>query len=236
MSEWWLENRKHIIEKNRRLIDAVKKEDLNLVNEALELGGLELLCEEMNNELDKTIDEYWNEDIYNAISANHSLHYSLIDAVIKKDIDSVNKALKNGANINYINWEDEDFLSKTSIGYAVDHIKGIDIEIVKAILNTDQKCEDIDSVLTDATFSEDIELMKLLLDNGADINYSTYEGTPLYFATREKDVNMVKFLLENGADMYKAEENSSSPIEVSLYLDDNYEINNIFNEWEAKNK
>lgn len=51
-----------------------------------------------------------------------------------------------------------------------------------------------------ATKTGNVEVIKLLLNNGADINAVDYYGqSPLFFAIKEKNLELVKFLVENGA-------------------------------------
>lgn len=50
-------------------------------------------------------------------------------------------------------------------------------------------------------FAANFNIIKLLLDYGANINRMDAEGkTPLFYAIEKNDVKLVKFLLENGAD------------------------------------
>lgn len=46
-----------------------------------------------------------------------------------------------------------------------------------------------------------LETAKLLIEHGANVNASSFEGTPLYLAVSKGNLDMVKFLLENGADV-----------------------------------
>jgi ankyrin repeat protein len=48
----------------------------------------------------------------------------------------------------------------------------------------------------------DIELAKLLISKGADVNAGTITGTtPLYYATRKGNIEIVKFLVSKGANV-----------------------------------
>ncbi|ANV98602.1 hypothetical protein BBW65_07245 [Helicobacter enhydrae] len=49
----------------------------------------------------------------------------------------------------------------------------------------------------------DVELAKVLLGNGADVNAQDTQGnTPLYHAIMNRNKKMIQLLLDNGADMY----------------------------------
>ena len=53
-----------------------------------------------------------------------------------------------------------------------------------------------------------LEIVKLLIENGADINKSNNDGwTPLYSAADKGHLEVVKLLIENGADINKSNNN-----------------------------
>lgn len=57
-----------------------------------------------------------------------------------------------------------------------------------------------DSAPKDATFNNDIDMVKLLIDNGIDVN--TNNSKALMFAVKHGHYNMVKLLLKLGADVH----------------------------------
>jgi len=64
------------------------------------------------------------------------------------------------------------------------------------------------------------DIVKLLLNNGADVNVVDFSGTPLCQAVREINTDMVKLLLKSGADPNAGAERHLSPlIEAIKYLD-----------------
>ena len=61
--------------------------------------------------------------------------------------------------------------------------------------------------------------MKLLIDNGFDINLQNDKGeTPIFLATMNNKYEAVKFLLENGADIEIAANDGIKPINIAAYI------------------
>ncbi|MCF6768163.1 ankyrin repeat domain-containing protein [Thiotrichales bacterium 19S11-10] len=57
------------------------------------------------------------------------------------------------------------------------------------------------TVIYDAIYSSNIEILKMLIKAGADVNYkNTNKTTPLHHAAQLGDIEKVKLLIENGAD------------------------------------
>ena len=58
-----------------------------------------------------------------------------------------------------------------------------------------------------------VEVLKLLLDCGVDVNAVSNRGeTPLYAAAREGHVAAIKLLLGRGADIHKADDDGRTPV------------------------
>ncbi|KAF7370098.1 hypothetical protein MSAN_00639800 [Mycena sanguinolenta] len=57
-----------------------------------------------------------------------------------------------------------------------------------------------ESALQHACWSGDLELVKLLVDRGANLEHEGHYGTALGFAVHGRKLDVVKFLLEHGAD------------------------------------
>lgn len=81
-----------------------------------------------------------------------------------------------------------------------------DLELVKLFLPT---VKDIRPLFTFAVKTGNIEMVKLFIENGADVNFQYVEfgtnecvfETPLKVAIENNDLEMVKFLYKNGADL-----------------------------------
>ncbi len=70
------------------------------------------------------------------------------------------------------------------------------------------------SVLLDAAYCGNIEIVKKMVDEGEDINQvNKYNQTPLYLAVlNAKSLSMVEFLMKNGADYSIARDNGDTPL------------------------
>lgn len=55
--------------------------------------------------------------------------------------------------------------------------------------------------LMNAVYNGNTNIINMLLENGADINYTTDEMTPLIYAAYKGNTNIINTLLENGADI-----------------------------------
>ena len=83
------------------------------------------------------------------------------------------------------------------------------MEKIKELLDEKSDYFDIDCVnsysmtaLMYAVNNENLEQIKLLLDNGADINKQTYEGTALIKSAFSNNITIIKYLLDNDANIF----------------------------------
>ena len=61
-----------------------------------------------------------------------------------------------------------------------------------------------DTPLTLATRMGYLDIMKCLIDHGANVNQGNYDGkTPIFFATTSGNLESVKLLIESGCDVSK---------------------------------
>ena len=57
-----------------------------------------------------------------------------------------------------------------------------------------------------------MEIIRIMLDNGADINHPAARQSPLGQAAYESDCEMIQFLLDNGADVNLVDRDFGSPL------------------------
>lgn len=78
------------------------------------------------------------------------------------------------------------------------------------------------SKLRDLASENDLEMAKLFLEKGADINFNKsdmvfpYESTPVIEAARNNNFEMVKFLVENGADILLKDKYGDRPYSLAI--------------------
>lgn len=142
-----------------------------------------------------------------------AVYRRIFDAVISNCKDE-NKALYIKVILNSLTIEDvkrlimpyyvTHFLSDTrNVSIFINIIASKDLDLIKKYM-----CyiDDINMYLSEAVATGDIEIVKLFLEKGADVNYLTDEVvlgrlTPLKTAITNNDYEMVKFLIDNGADV-----------------------------------
>ncbi len=85
------------------------------------------------------------------------------------------------------------------------------------------------NLLALASVYEHYDIMKLLIDNGFDINLQNDKGeTPIFLATLNNKYEAVKFLLENGADIDIATKDGVKPINIAAYLAQELDDHKLF--------
>ena len=119
----------------------------------------------------------------------------LIIAVGNSYIDTSKIIIENGANINAVDIE-----GWSALSYAVNNG---DIEIAKLLLENKAKIKDELLIAIKSPIVESrINIMKLLIENGANVNYTDENGfNPLNIAIESGDMELTKFLITNGANV-----------------------------------
>jgi ankyrin repeat protein len=63
-----------------------------------------------------------------------------------------------------------------------------------------------------------VEIMKILLDSGADINQKNKKGeSPIFRATRNNNIDIIKFLLDSGADINAKTNRGLTPLSTAAF-------------------
>ena len=125
----------------------------------------------------------------------------LIEASKKGHVEIVRLLLNEGANVKAGAFE-----NRTSLFYASEAGQS---DITSTIENT----SDVNS----NTINIYLKIIKLLIDNGADVNAIDDTGwTPLIIASSTKNVDVVRLLIENGADVNHIDNEGTTPISIAL--------------------
>jgi ankyrin repeat protein len=77
------------------------------------------------------------------------------------------------------------------------------------------KWNDGETLISLAAHDNQLSLAKLLVENGADINAQSRNGTPLYCAVWGGNPEIVKLLLENGAPASGRSEHDETPLHLA---------------------
>jgi len=146
-----------------------------------------------------------------------ALHY----AAQKGDFLTVNTLLGNGADANALNLKNESPLLCAVIcasGHGSDNNY---IQIINTLLNVKALINSGDgrkmTALHHAVAGRcSTELMKLLIDRGADVNAADEEGnTPLHFAARNGYPDVIGMLTVRGADILRQNKEGETPVDTA---------------------
>jgi ankyrin repeat protein len=126
----------------------------------------------------------------------------LFDAIKSLNVDKVEEAIKNGADVNA-----KDYRNQTPMEYLMTFGS---TEIAEVLIN--HQAELKGALLEHAAYGRGgSKMTKLLLDAGADVNEKTYGGyTPLLIAAGRGYTDVVKVLLEAGADVFAVGESNTT--------------------------
>lgn len=98
---------------------------------------------------------------------------------------------------------------------------------IGADINVHDENNNYGPLLSMAVDRDDLQLIKLLVQNGANINETnSTKATPLYAACDGADIEIVKFLIENGADIHRPNDSGVLPLYHAVF-DKKYEIATI---------
>ncbi|MEJ6949658.1 ankyrin repeat domain-containing protein [Natronospora cellulosivora (SeqCode)] len=167
-------------------------------------------------------DAYWVEKLKEGADP-----YKLLEsAVIKNDYNAVKVLLKNGVNpVNYIDESGYSVLhlaADRDIASFESKIRYGQVEIIADKLNLDLENgdrEENENLLLAKMIEDNIDIIKILLDSGMDINIrskliennhipSSQGITPLMLAAHSSIIEKLKFLLKAGAELNVAEDNT----------------------------
>jgi outer membrane protein TolC len=161
-------------------------------------------------------------DLIDAMNSFYSNHFSKVIALYNYYIERENLQALMGFSDFYLSPSLNEFISSKSRSPVSRSIDSSTTEIFQIIQSIDQKSgaerfrplleknpdivklRDISdwTPLHAATYRGNYEIVRMLLEKGADINAATSSGmSPLYIAANEGSLEIVKLLVEKGADV-----------------------------------
>lgn len=187
----------NIVVSNEAVLKAEKDNDLSTMKKLLDKGA--------NVDI---VDEKSNTPLINALENNE---FELAKLLIPKTKD-INKKDTQGQNALY-HAVHEGYINKSSV-----------VDIAKMITAKGGEVNNFDtdnkkSTLDYAIMSGDLELVKVLVEAGADINYADTKGeTPLWFAADTKQI--AEYLTSKGASLDKSKQSYKSANSVYVLKPD----------------
>lgn len=120
------------------------------------------------------------------------MHKDIVDYVSENNITKVKELLESG--ISMAKYGNAPLRISTSKGY-------INIANLLIEYGTIVNVENLTACVTEAIFKGHADIIKLLIDNGANFDFNTkiYGRTPLRYAIWHNNSSMAKVLVDNGA-------------------------------------
>jgi len=100
-------------------------------------------------------------------------------------------------------------------------VKGQHVGVVRALLNSDVRLHEDTTVLATAAMDGHLEIVRILLDAGADVNFCNTDCAPaLVHACASGSIEIVDLLISRGADINLNVECSTTRDHGSIYIND----------------
>lgn len=135
-------------------------------------------------------------------------------AINENKTEIANLLIERGANVNY----------KNIFGITSQHLaaRNKNSSVLKNLLSKKEiEIDPMDgtgaSPLIYASIKGDIECMKILLDNGANINVIDINGrSPIFYALDSGKIDALKLLIDNGADLNQKDKNEITLLDFAM--------------------
>lgn len=177
-------------ELKEKLVEAIVNGEVKTVEELLaDWENADVLSKELAD---------WNRET-ELFELNHFKFDVLSRAIDEKNAEIVKLLLYKGFDIFYKTVEGVPM----SLFHAC--IKNFDAEIVEEFIKhgafINQVNQNRETPLFVATKKKDMDIMKVLLNHGANVDAQSLQGTPLHQAIRGQNLDIVDFLISSGADL-----------------------------------
>lgn len=218
------------------------------INEAIINGTIEQLNEMLQDgwDINEKVGKYYQLPINVAIDykrydvvkwlvdhhaeLNDSEYPAVLYAARSQNTDLIGYIVKNGGNINVVGRKGRTALVEAMVSKKQENIE--------AVINHGFDMPQLGGgSLRRACWKGELDLVKLFTENGADVNYHSYdqvhtdEATPLQVAIEGGHTEVVKYLLENGADVTIPDKYGMTPLKVVKKFKNN-EIKELLNKYE----
>jgi len=204
--------------RDKALVEASERGDINSVKSLVErgadvnrnvLGGTALF-----HAMDKgytDIEKFLISKGADIVTAKDLL---IINAAKDGDLNKVKKLIKNGSNINAQR-------TFTPLELAVSRSHK---DVIVFLIENGAKIKN--EFLKEAAQNNDIDTVKLLVANGADVKDTKY-GVPLISAASDGNIALIKFLLDKGADVNATSQCGETALDWAGYNEDGEEKDNL---------
>lgn len=201
---------------NYRMLSAIEKGDDYMVKKIISKYGLsyclnwrdgyELLCEATENIQEKICEILIMNNAkinvkLNIDDSNCLFSMPLINAVSFKNIKMIKMLLNSGADINP---QCKCCYSKSPI---MTCIRRNDVDIIEFLINYFRENDDkrlqkfLNCTLASAIICNKIEIVKILLDKGADVDNNDKNLTPIHYAVKSRNEIYIELLLNYGGNI-----------------------------------
>ncbi len=155
------------------------------------------------------------------MSSQEELNNALIQGVKEENLEKVNNALKNGAQV--------DTMFNTDWGWTV-LFRSLylgNVPIINALLQAGANVNHIDAQNENALFPAvrlgNLGVVKTIVESGTEINHVSDENlTPICFALIERNLPLTEYLISKGANINPFDPDQSVPFSLVI---DNAELN-----------
>ena len=198
---------------NKQIVEILLEADVDVNNALTDSNPLLIVCKSGRSDIAKIL----LEDGADAnVCRNGNTPLSI--ACLYNRTDIVRLLLNYGADVNETIYKGEDI---SILEYACSYSNK---EIVELLLkhDTNNSNDKLSSLLVVACREGNLDVVKVLLDQGAKVNQTDNRGRlPLLMACKENNLNVVRLLLEQGANVNITDSRGNSPISIALKTNNN---------------
>ena len=206
---------------NKQVVEILLEADADVNNALTDSNPLLIVCKSGRSDIVKILLEAGADA---NVVRNGNTPLSI--ACLYNRTDVVRLLLDYGADVNETIYKGEDI---SILEYACSYSNK---ETVELLLKHDTNISDdkLSSLLVVACKEGNLDVVKVLLDQGAKVNQTDNRGRlPLLMACKENNLNVVRLLLERGANANIADSRGNSPLSIALKTNNKNILNLLSN-------